>query len=586
MLLSELFSRAGVLPDRLSGDAEVSGMIMDSRKARPGSLFVAMPSKNSDSHSFIGAAKAGGAAAVLAHSVAGFDLAVCSGLPAALVLESLLEAIEGLSGSFLPDAEYRFNEAVWRLAKVAFGNPSASMKIIGVTGTNGKTTTAWLIRDMLTALGVRAGYLGTLGFQIPGEERELQNTTPFSIELNELLAEARDKGVEAMAIEVSSHALAERRADGIEFDAAVFTNLTQDHLDFHGSMEAYEAAKMRLFTELPAQSTKKFCTVVNVDDPAGLRLYRRLRPESASYTVMEFICDGNFDWLAPGLLPFTFGVSTPDSFRAQHSSVEVDSLSFEVAERNETAVGHDAEKGDRGKIFKFWSRLGGHYNLENVLGACATVCVVGPDCREVLDDTGSPRPIYGPALGEVREALRSARPVPGRFEAVQNDAGIGILVDYAHTPDAVEKLLDAVRPLTKGRIITVFGCGGDRDKGKRPKMAKAASERSDVTVITSDNPRTEDPLAIVKDVASGIRGKVDWSRVQGQGAPATYRQAADATVILDRGEAIAYAIQIAQPGDVVVIAGKGHENYQIIGRTKHPMDDRDLAREGLAKREV
>ncbi len=499
MLLSELVSRSGVTPDRMHGDAEITGMVMDSRKAKAGSLFTAMPSKNSDAHSFIPAAQALGATAVLTHSEEGFEAAVASGLAAILVTD--------------------FYEGVWRLAKIAFGNPSASMKIIGVTGTNGKTTTAWLIRDMLVALGVKAGYLGTLGFQIPGEERELSNTTPFCIELNELLAEARDKGVEAMAIEVSSHALAERRVDGIEFDAAVFTNLTQDHLDFHGSMEAYEAAKLRLFTELPKQSGKHFVGAVNVDDPVG-RHWKRMHPTL-----------------------FAFGLNSNDIYdlHVNAMTVTIDSMHLVVAA--------PAWKGQLNDDIVPLVHLGGQYNAENVASAVSGAMTLG-----LVDPVGLAR------------ALSAVRPVPGRFEAVPNDAGIGILVDYAHTPDAVEKLLDAVRPLTKGRIITVFGCGGDRDRTKRPKMAKAASERSDVTVVTSDNPRTEDPQAILDEVLTGI--------VAG-------RESVD---IIDRREAIAHAIQIAQPGDVVVIAGKGHENYQIIGRTKYPMDDREMARAGLAAR--
>lgn len=547
MLLSELVSRSGVTPDRMHGDAEISGMVMDSRKAKPGSLFTAMPSKNSDAHSFIPAAKALGATAVLTYSEEGIEAAVAAGLAAILVTD--------------------FYEGVWRLAKIAFGNPSASMKIIGVTGTNGKTTTAWLIRDMLVALGVKAGYLGTLGFQIPGEERELSNTTPFCIELNELLAEARDKGVEAMAIEVSSHALAERRVDGIEFDAAVFTNLTQDHLDFHGSMEAYEAAKLRLFTVLPNQSEKLFRGLLNVGDEAGARFASLLasqRWESlANFLIDGYVdeedrefCSGTDSWSAPSYLTYSTNCDAGATVVPEKPRVYVDRLKFELdifLGRDLdldplTAPGFDASRGDNGSRMVFEANLGGQYNLENVISAVATTMSLNYN------------------WGQARDSLARARPVPGRFEPVKNDAGIGILVDYAHTPDALEKLLDAVRPLTQGRIITVFGCGGDRDRSKRPKMAKAASERSDVTVVTSDNPRTEDPQAILDEVLTGI--------VPGR----------DSIDIIDRREAIAHAIKIAQPGDVVVIAGKGHENYQIIGRTKYPMDDREMARAALAVR--
>ncbi len=541
MTVRDLFTQAGVTLDRLEGDAEVVGMVMDSRRAKLGSMFVAMPSKNSDANAHIPAAHVGGSTSVLTFSSEGFETARKLGMSAALL------------------AEDRYQDSLWRLAKIAFGNPSASMKIIGVTGTNGKTTVAWLIRDMLTALGVRAGYLGTLGFQIPGEERELQNTTPFAIELNELLAESRDKGVEAIAMEVSSHALAEKRVDGVEFDVGVFTNLTQDHLDFHGTMEEYEAAKLRLFTELPLQSNKEFQAAVNIDDPAGFRLSAKMR-EALGRPKAE-------------RLPFQFGMEGPQ-LKAEVETIAVDHITLKLRDWDR-----------RRPPFSSSIRVpvGGTYNVENTLAASSSIRCLG----------------Y--SMDSLEYALPRVRPVPGRFEPVPNDAGISILVDYAHTPDAIEKLLDTVRDILDGskiqnpksKILTVFGCGGDRDKAKRPLMAKAASERSDVTVITSDNPRTEDPLQIIQAVAAGIDDDVDWSRVAA-GIPipnpfplpaqTSGKEKGRAIVILDRGEAISYAIKVAQPGDVVVIAGKGHENYQIIGRTKVPMDDRELARKGLAAR--
>ncbi|MFI5386471.1 MAG: UDP-N-acetylmuramoyl-L-alanyl-D-glutamate--2,6-diaminopimelate ligase [Fimbriimonadales bacterium] len=507
MTIQQLFQQASVAPARIEGEADVATMTMDSRRVKPGAMFVCMPPANAnsrDSNEFVPAAQAAGATSVLTFSTEGFEEARALGLSAAL----------------LPSDQYQ--GSLWRLAKIAFGNPSASMKVIGVTGTNGKTTTAWLIRDMLKALGVKAAYLGTLGFQLPDEERELSNTTPFAIELNELLAEARDKGVEAIAMEVSSHALAEKRVDGVEFDAAVFTNLTQDHLDFHGSMEAYEAAKLRLFTDLPKQSNKRFVGIVNADDPVG-RAWAEKLPVG------------------------TFGIYREDngwfSLAGEPIEVAVDHIRMELMSLGQADATLTAP-------------LGGSYNVENLLSASAGLLAL----REA---TGL-FPKSQTVLSLIAGLAVDVRPVPGRFEAVPNDAGIGILVDYAHTSDALEKLLDAVRPLTKGRIITVFGCGGDRDRTKRPKMAKAASERSDVTVVTSDNPRTEDPQAILNEVLTGI--------VPGR----------ESVAIIDRREGIAHAIKIAKPGDVVVIAGKGHENYQIIGRTKHPMDDREMARAALA----
>lgn len=528
--LVELLSSAGVRADALDGTARVSSICSDSRKVVPGALFVCMPSNNSDSHSFIPQAVEAGAKAVMVHSIDGLAIARQNKVAAAVVKH------EG----------WRFNDALCKICNTFFNYPTRDMKVVGVTGTNGKTTTAWLIRDMFRALGLRAAYLGTLGFHLPDEERELPNTTPFPVELYTMLAEARDKGVEALAMEVSSHALEERRSEYVEYDAGVFTNLTQDHLDFHGSMEAYEAAKLRLFTELPYQSGKSFVAVINTGSEDGRRWAQRLgdRYRSQGSDSSQEVA--------------TFASSEEGERRAYFETlapeIGLDRLSFWADTGEESVFVHlNPEFGPEEQMgggYEFRAALGGHYNLENVTAACATLVALG----------------Y--SLAAVKKALAQARPVPGRFEPVPNDAGISILVDYAHTPDALDKLLDAVRPLTQGKIITVFGCGGDRDRTKRPKMARAASERSDITVVTSDNPRTEDPQAILDEVVTGI--------MPGR----------ESVAIIDRGEAIAHAICIASPGDVVVIAGKGHENYQIIGRTKYPMDDRELAREGLRRRAV
>lgn len=494
--LSEWLQKAGLEPDAVYGDGPVQGITADSRNVQPGQLFVCMPSPTRDTHAFLPEAVQQGAAAALVHSDAGFEWAQSLRIPTVLAL---------------PEGN-RFNEVLWRLAKALSGNPSARLRVVGVTGTNGKTTTTWLIRDALNALGRRAAYLGTLGIQTPAGDRELGNTTPFPVELNALLNEAANAGAQDLAMEVSSHALQERRSDGVEFDVGVFTNLTQDHLDFHGTMDAYAAAKLRLFTELPRQSSKRFVSVLNIDDPVGARW--------ASQIPRDVI---------------TFGIHEGE-LRGVPEEVRVDRIRMRLS-----FWGQEAE---------LETKLGGTYNVENCLSATGTLLGLG----------------Y--SLDEAVAGLAQARPVPGRFEPVPNDRGIGILVDYAHTPDALEKLLDAVRTTSPGRVITVFGCGGDRDRTKRPKMAKAASSRSDLSVVTSDNPRTEDPAAIVAEVETGI--------IPG----------AKSKTIVDRREAVAYAVAQAQPGDVVVIAGKGHENYQIIGRTKHPMDDRELAREAMRGLEV
>ncbi len=508
MTLSSLLTESGALHIATVGDAAITSITQDSREAKSGSLFVCNPGTTNDSHAYLGSAKEHGAVAAVVWSSDGFVKA-----------KSL-----GLAAIQLPEERVPFNDSICRLCNAFFGYPTRNMKVIGVTGTNGKTTTAWLIRDMLAALGMKAGYLGTLGFQIPGEERELGNTTPYPVELWSLLAEARDKGVEAMAMEVSSHAFAEHRCEYVEFDAGVFTNLTQDHLDFHGSMEAYEAAKLRLFTELSEQTEKKFIGVTNGDDLVGRQWRDALSGERPVFGYGIARDSAEMD-----IIPAEYDL------RALPLEIAVDHIQLRISAFGEP----DPE---------FLSKLGGSYNVENLTAAATSLFVLGFPITDVC------------------RAASSARPVPGRFEAVPNNLGIGVLVDYAHTPDALEKLLDAVRPLTKGRVITVFGCGGDRDRTKRPKMAKAASERSDITVVTSDNPRTEDPQSILNEVLTGI--------VPG-------RESID---IIDRREAIAHAIKIAQPGDVVVIAGKGHENYQIIGRTKYPMDDRLMARDALEAR--
>lgn len=487
---------------RVSDDVEITGVTLDTRRATLGTLFFAYPGMTRDSHTFLAAAKEEGAVAAVVHSPEGYEAALTQGLVAVL-----------------PE---HYEDAAARIAHRFHDDPTRNMVVVGVTGTNGKTTTAWLIRDMLTALGVRAAYLGTLGFQLLGEDRELANTTPFAVDLANLLAEARDRGVEALAMEVSSHALEQGRVAGVKFDAAVFTNLTQDHLDFHGTMEAYGAAKRRLFTDY---REKEFVAALNMDDPVGAQWAREL-----DVPVIGF---GQNDANLEGL---------PTSLSIFPQKVELDLIELEATVKALDGIS-SRPMVDRALLS---ARLGGTYNVENLSAATAAMLAIGR------------------SLVEVRDAVRKVRPVPGRFEAVPNDREIGIIVDYAHTPDALEKLLDAVRPLTKGRVITVFGCGGDRDRTKRPKMARAASERSDVTVVTSDNPRTENAEAIVTEVVTGIAPGREFVQV------------------VDRRAAVAKAVSMAKPGDAVVIAGKGHENYQIIGREKIHMDDRELATEALA----
>lgn len=482
---TSLLSEAGLRPVARTGEADVAWITADSRTVRPQSLFVCMPSKNTDTHALIAEAQSQGAVACLAHSQEGFETA---------------SAI-GVAAMWTPPDQPGFNKFVGHLARAVFNDPSRVMRVTGITGTNGKTTTAWMMRDALRALGRRAAYLGTLGFDPDGNRRELSNTTPFPVETWQLLHEASLCDVQDFVMEASSHALFERRLAGISFALGVFTNLSQDHLDYHKDMADYAEAKRLLFTEYQAQRS-----AINVGDPVGDAWSRSMD------------------------VTLTFGAEDAD---LQVTAVEkgVDALSLVASYR-----GTDRE---------FRIGVGGTFNVWNATSALAGLLSLG----------------FG--LEEAARAMEAVTPVPGRFESVPTGKGFSIIVDYAHTDDALSKLIASVRELGPNRVITVFGCGGDRDKTKRPKMARAASENSDITIVTSDNPRTEDPKDILKDVVAGI-------------LPGRKHE-----VIEDRREAIARAVKIAQDGDVIVIAGKGHENYQIIGRTKYPMDDRAMAREAL-----
>lgn len=484
-------------PVRVSGDAQVSDIADNSKLVAAGSLFVCMPSKSRDTHEFLEQVKETGATAAIVHSEDGYIKAMELGLAAVQY-----------------DAGPGFFGAVSLIAHALLDQPTQAMRMVGVTGTNGKTTTAWMLRDALRSMGRKASYMGTLGFDVNGSIREIPNTTPFPVQAAQMMQEARLEGCQDFVMETSSHALDEQRILGTLYDAAVFTNLTQDHLDFHGSMEAYESAKKRLFTEYAASADaggKKFRGAVNAGDETGAKWGRELTDHV-----------------------FTYGVDTDADLKITPLSVKVDSIDLIAAYL--------------GVERRISLHVGGLFNVAN-----AASCLAGLLC-------------LGYSLDQAADAVEKVTPVPGRFEAISNDQGFGVIVDYAHTPDALEQLLKSARALNPSRIITVFGCGGDRDKTKRPKMAAVVSANAEVTVVTSDNPRTEDPQAILNDVLAGVR------------------EGADSIDIIDRREAIFHAIKIARPGDIVVIAGKGHEDYQIIGREKFHMDDREMAREALAAR--
>ena len=488
-LLAALRGQVEILEQRGDVSRPVHAITDDSRAVTGGSLFVAVKGERVDGHGFVEQAIKAGAVAVIAQAP------VASGpLPFVLVADS--RKALGLLGS-------RFH-----------GDPSARLKMIGVTGTNGKTTTTYLCKALLEGIGRRVGLIGTVGYQIGQETFPASHTTPGALDLQQLLAKMVESGLNAAVMEVSSHALALDRTSGCEYDVAVFTNLTQDHLDFHHTMDEYFEAKLRLFTGLAGGQKAGKRAIVNLDDPRGNAI-RAACPVPVWGYAIQSQADLKAERVRLSLTGTTFTAATPAG-------------SFTVE-----------------------SRLVGEHNVYNLLGAIGVA----------LHD--------GATSDQICEATSHIINVPGRFERVSSGQDFTVVVDYAHTEDALLRLLTAAQALKTGRIITVFGCGGDRDRGKRPKMGRAAVEYSDVVVLTSDNPRTEDPMAILREVEAGVRDALERrSHVQYHLVP-------------DRREAIVAAIREAHRGDMVLIAGKGHEDYQIIGTKKFHFDDREVAREAI-----
>ncbi|MBV9195157.1 MAG: UDP-N-acetylmuramoyl-L-alanyl-D-glutamate--2,6-diaminopimelate ligase [Solirubrobacterales bacterium] len=458
------------------GELEIAALAYDNRRVTPGALFFCVPGFTRDGHDFAADAVARGAVA--------------------LVVERRLSEID------VPQVEVASVRAAMGPAAAAFyRDPTARLETVGVTGTNGKTTTAFLLRALLEAGGRTTGLLGTVKSVIGGHERAVERTTPEAIDLQRTFREMLDDGDQAVVIEVSSHALALHRADAIHFGAAVFTNLTQDHLDFHPTMEDYFIAKRRLFTDARPRHA-----VVNGDDPYGARLAREL-PDAV-----------------------TFGLEAEATYRARGVRTGLAGSRFAVE-----------EPGGRVELS---SPLRGRFNVYNVLGAFAVARALGV------------------AAETCAAAISTAGQVPGRFQTVDEGQGFAVLVDYAHTPDSLENVLSAARELTEHRVHVVFGCGGDRDRGKRPLMGEIARRLADRVIVTSDNPRSEDPEAIIEEILAGSGRDVEHDP--------------------DRREAIATAIAGAGTGDVVVIAGKGHEQGQeFAGGRKVPFDDVGVARELL-----
>jgi UDP-N-acetylmuramoyl-L-alanyl-D-glutamate--2,6-diaminopimelate ligase len=475
MLLGEVID--GVPPG--AAGVAIADLAFDDRLVGPGTLFFCVPGFTRDGHDFAPEALARGAAALVVERPLGL------GAPE-VVVPSVRAAMASAAARF-------------------HGDPTARLAVVGVTGTNGKTTTAFLVRSLLEAAGRRCGLLGTVKSVVAGEERTVARTTPEAIDLQRDFRAMVDGGDEACAMEVSSHALELRRADAIHFAVAIFTNLTQDHLDFHPTMEDYFQAKRRLF-QMDVRTP-----IVNVDDAYGRRLAEEL----------------------PGAV--TIALDREATYRARDVQTEIAGARFTL-------------DGPDGAV-ELRYPLPGRFNVQNVLCAVAAARALGVDMQDVA------------------AALPGVERVPGRFEPVDEGQDFGVLVDYAHTPDSLSNSLRAARAAARGRVIAVIGCGGDRDRGKRPVMGAIAGRLADFTVVTSDNPRSEDPLAIIAEVTAGVASS----------APAR-AFAAEA----DRRAAIGLALGMAEPGAVVLIAGKGHEQGQeLAGGRKLPFDDRVVAREEL-----
>lgn len=490
-MLQALEGRVPILERRGDLNIAVKGITDDSRAISAGSVFVAVKGERVDGHQFIPTAVSEGAGGVVAQQP------MKTGTVPFVCVKDSRKAL-GLLGSHF------------------YGDPSSRLRMVGVTGTNGKTTTTYVCKAFLEAVCAHVGLIGTVAYQIGDVIIPAAHTTPGALELQQLLAKMVTQGCTAAVMEVSSHALAQDRTSGCEYDVAVFSNLTQDHLDFHGTMEAYFQAKLRLFTELIGGKKANKRAIVNIDDSYGPRIVER--------------CP---------VPVWTYALKAKADLRAEDVRLSLQGTAFTAV----TPLGN----------LRIKSHLVGEHNVYNLLAA------IGVAIHE------------GATPDQIHHAVDRVTNVPGRFERVMAGQPFTVVVDYAHTEDALNRLLMAAETLKTGRIITVFGCGGDRDRGKRPKMGEAAVRSSDVVILTSDNPRTEDPHAILEQVEQGV------VKALGQRPYVQYHK------IADRREAIETAVREAREADMVLIAGKGHEDYQIIGTTKHHFDDREVARQAIER---
>ena len=496
MKLAELLAGIVPLPPGPLGEIEIGGIGIDSRSVRQGDLFVAVPGAHADGHAYLAAAaRAGAAAALVERELPSPPLPVVR-------VPSTAAALPGVAVAF-------------------HGDPSAELRVTGVTGTNGKTTVTYLIEAILSAAGRVPAVIGTIDYRVGGTVLRKGLTTPFPHELQAVMAEALALGATDLLMEVSSHSTAQGRVEGVRFDAGIFTNLTRDHLDFHGDMESYFTAKARLFREYLPAGGKRTGIALNGDDPYGERL------------ALEF----------PSAT--TFGFSRASDIHPEEMEMTWGGTRVVLA----TPAGPVALR----------SALIGAHNVSNMMAAVAGGLLLS----------------IPPAT--IAAGIAAAGTIPGRLEPVPNALGLHVFVDYAHTPDGMDRVLTTLRGLTEGRLLTVFGCGGNRDRGKRPAMGRVAALRSDIVVATSDNPRDEDPGAILAEIVPGMtseglleaRGQTAWRE-------GFFR------VEADRKAAIALALSLAEPGDTVAIVGKGHEDVQIIGDRRLPFDDRQAVRDVLA----
>jgi UDP-N-acetylmuramoyl-L-alanyl-D-glutamate--2,6-diaminopimelate ligase len=504
MTLGELLEKMGDFDLHGDSSARITSLTCDSRKVQPGSLFFALRGVSTDGHHYIEKALAAGAAAVV-----------------------------------IEDADYTPVGAPWvrvvdgrsfmgRMAAIFNGDPTASLPLVGITGTNGKTTTTYLIESIMAAAGLPTAVLGTISYRFGATTIEASHTTPESTELQTAFRQLKEAGARAFVMEVSSHALEQKRVDGCHFDVGIFSNLTRDHLDYHSSMESYLDAKLRLFTDLLRTSARKpqRFAVINMDDQYG-----PLIAGCCACPVISYGIKGNSDVRPIEVISSVSGIRgtlvTP-----------------------------------RGNV-DFTSQLPGRFNLFNILAAAAAGVALK-------------LPLEAISLG-----INKLARVPGRMERVENGRGVTCLVDYAHTGDALENVLSTLKEIATGRIITVFGCGGDRDRGKRPIMGRIAAEMSDLAIVTSDNPRTENPAGILEQIKAGITPlEIHEYRLEALESGFSIK---GFVMQENRREAIRLAVRLSKADDIILLAGKGHENYQIIGTTKQHFDDREEAAAAFAE---